>query len=171
MTVGHPAGGSGRQPDAKAGRAALAVEGGTPSHGVPDRDDGQTKPGAARDPTIQAVDCAHLPDAGGVRSPPLRLVRVTGRRPPECLIPRARLLGVVMGMRKSDSPVSILVVIGVEVSEHLAVDGYWSMVETRHHLVFVQNSWFRGCVLGRNEPFTGLAAARGWWRSPLEVSA
>jgi len=49
------------------------------------------------------------------------------------------------------------VVIGVEVSEHLAVDGYWSMVETRHHLVFVQNSWFRGCVLGRNEPFTGLA--------------
>ena len=39
-------------------------------------------------------------------------------------------------------------------SEHAGVDGEWSMVETLRHLVFVHDSWFRRCVLGRTEPFT-----------------
>jgi hypothetical protein len=41
-------------------------------------------------------------------------------------------------------------------SEHLGVDGEWSMVETLRHLVFVHDSWFRRCVLGLTEPFTAL---------------
>ena len=41
-----------------------------------------------------------------------------------------------------------------EGSEHRRVDGEWSMVETLRHLVFVHDSWFRRCVLGRSEPFT-----------------
>lgn len=41
-----------------------------------------------------------------------------------------------------------------EDSEHLRVDGEWSMVETLRHLVFVHDSWFRRCVLGLTEPFT-----------------
>ena len=41
-----------------------------------------------------------------------------------------------------------------ENSEHLRVDGEWSMVETLRHLVFVHDSWFRRCVLGLTEPFT-----------------
>jgi uncharacterized damage-inducible protein DinB len=41
-------------------------------------------------------------------------------------------------------------------SEHESVDGEWSMVETLRHLVFVHDSWFRRCVLGRTEPFTAL---------------
>ena len=46
-------------------------------------------------------------------------------------------------------------------SEQHRVDGEWSMVETLRHLVFVHDSWFRRCVLGRTEPFTamGLAAS------------
>jgi uncharacterized damage-inducible protein DinB len=43
-----------------------------------------------------------------------------------------------------------------EGSEHRGVDGEWSMVETLRHLVFVHDSWFRRCVLGRNEPFTAM---------------
>jgi uncharacterized damage-inducible protein DinB len=41
-------------------------------------------------------------------------------------------------------------------SEHQGVDGEWSMVETLRHLVFVHDSWFRRCVLGRTEPFTAM---------------
>jgi hypothetical protein len=41
-------------------------------------------------------------------------------------------------------------------SEHRGVDGEWSMVETLRHLVFVHDSWFRRCVLGRSEPFTAM---------------
>lgn len=41
-----------------------------------------------------------------------------------------------------------------ENSEHRRVDGEWSMVETLRHLVFVHDSWFRRCVLGRTEQFT-----------------
>jgi len=43
-----------------------------------------------------------------------------------------------------------------ENSEHQGVDGEWSMVETLRHLVFVHDSWFRRCVLGRTEPFTAM---------------
>ncbi|MDP9220222.1 MAG: DinB family protein [Actinomycetota bacterium] len=43
-----------------------------------------------------------------------------------------------------------------EGSEHRGVDGEWSMVETLRHLVFVHDSWFRRCVLGRSEPFTAM---------------
>src|SRR6188472_862282 len=43
-----------------------------------------------------------------------------------------------------------------EGSEHCGVDGEWSMVETLRHLVFVHDSWFRRCVLGRTEPFTAM---------------
>jgi DinB superfamily len=43
-----------------------------------------------------------------------------------------------------------------EGSEHRGVDGEWSMVETLRHLVFVHDSWFRRCVLGRVEPFTAM---------------
>ena len=43
-----------------------------------------------------------------------------------------------------------------EGSEHHGVDGEWSMVETLRHLVFVHDSWFRRCVLGRTEPFTAV---------------
>jgi DinB superfamily/Pentapeptide repeats (8 copies) len=46
-----------------------------------------------------------------------------------------------------------------EGSEHLGVDGEWSMVETLRHLVFVRDSWFRRCVLGLTEPFTALGLA------------
>lgn len=41
-------------------------------------------------------------------------------------------------------------------SEHLGVDGEWSMVETLRHLVFVHELWFRRCVLGVTEPFTAM---------------
>jgi hypothetical protein len=41
-------------------------------------------------------------------------------------------------------------------TEHRGVDGEWSMVETLRHLVFVHDSWFRRCVLGRTEPFTAM---------------
>ncbi|KQV72723.1 hypothetical protein ASC64_20480 [Nocardioides sp. Root122] len=41
-------------------------------------------------------------------------------------------------------------------SEGVSVDGEWSMVDTLRHLVFVHDSWFRRCVLGRTEPFTPL---------------
>ncbi len=44
-----------------------------------------------------------------------------------------------------------------EGSEHRGVEGEWSMVETLRHLVFVHDSWFRRCVLGRTEPFTAMA--------------
>jgi hypothetical protein len=44
-------------------------------------------------------------------------------------------------------------------SEHRGVDEEWSMVETLRHLVFVHDSWFRRCVLGRTGPFTALGLA------------
>ncbi|HST65557.1 MAG TPA: DinB family protein [Mycobacteriales bacterium] len=47
-------------------------------------------------------------------------------------------------------------------SEHRSVGGEWSTVETLRHLVFVHDSWFRRCVLGRSEPFTGLGLAAGF---------
>jgi hypothetical protein len=47
-------------------------------------------------------------------------------------------------------------------SEHRGVGGEWSMVETLRHLVFVYDSWFRRCVLGRSEPFTALGLAAGF---------
>jgi hypothetical protein len=43
-----------------------------------------------------------------------------------------------------------------EGSEHRGVDGEWSMVQTLRHLVFVHDSWFGRCVLGRTEPFTSM---------------
>ncbi len=46
-----------------------------------------------------------------------------------------------------------------EGSEHVGVDGEWSMVETLRHLVFVHDSWFRRCVLGLTEPFTAMGLA------------
>src|SRR5262245_49118039 len=46
-----------------------------------------------------------------------------------------------------------------EGSEHVGVDGEWSMVETMRHLVFVHDSWFRRCVLGLTEPFTAMGLA------------
>lgn len=46
-----------------------------------------------------------------------------------------------------------------EGSEQRGVDGEWSMVETLRHLVFVHDSWFRRCVLGRTEPFTAIGLA------------
>jgi hypothetical protein len=46
-----------------------------------------------------------------------------------------------------------------ENSEHLGVDGEWSMVDTLRHLVFVHDSWFRRCCLGSTEPFTALGLA------------
>ena len=39
-------------------------------------------------------------------------------------------------------------------SEHERVDDEWSAVETLRHLVFVHDSWFRRCCLGRTDPFT-----------------
>lgn len=44
-------------------------------------------------------------------------------------------------------------------SEQRGVDGEWSMVQTLRHLVFVHDSWFRRCVLGRDEPFTAMGLA------------
>ncbi|MCU1536556.1 MAG: pentapeptide repeat-containing protein [Humibacillus sp.] len=41
-------------------------------------------------------------------------------------------------------------------TEHRSVGGEWSTVQTLRHLVFVHDSWFRRCVLGRTEPFTSL---------------
>ncbi len=46
-----------------------------------------------------------------------------------------------------------------EGSEHVGVDGEWSMVQTLRHLVFVHDSWFRRCVLGLTEPFTAMGLA------------
>ena len=39
------------------------------------------------------------------------------------------------------------------------VNGEWSAVQTLRHLVFVHDSWFRRCVLGRTEPFTAIGLA------------
>ena len=39
-------------------------------------------------------------------------------------------------------------------SEHVRVDDEWSAVETLRHLVFVHDSWFRRCCLGRTDLFT-----------------
>jgi len=39
-------------------------------------------------------------------------------------------------------------------TEHRRVHGEWSAVETMRHLVFVHDSWFRRCCLGRTDLFT-----------------
>ena len=39
-------------------------------------------------------------------------------------------------------------------TEHERVDDEWSAVETLRHLVFVHDSWFRRCCLGRTDLFT-----------------
>jgi hypothetical protein len=39
-------------------------------------------------------------------------------------------------------------------TEHVRVDDEWSAVETMRHLVFVHDSWFRRCCLGRTDLFT-----------------
>jgi uncharacterized damage-inducible protein DinB len=44
-------------------------------------------------------------------------------------------------------------------SEHERVDNEWSAVETLRHLVFVHDSWFRRCCLGRADPFTPMGLA------------
>ncbi len=41
-------------------------------------------------------------------------------------------------------------------SEHQRVHDEWSAVETLRHLVFVHDSWFRRCCLGRTELFTSM---------------
>ena len=46
-----------------------------------------------------------------------------------------------------------------EGSEHQRVGGEWSAVETLRHLVFVHDSWFRRCCLGRTGPFTAIGLA------------
>jgi hypothetical protein len=46
-----------------------------------------------------------------------------------------------------------------EGSEHERVDDEWSAVETLRHLVFVHDSWFRRCCLGRSDPFTPMGLA------------
>jgi hypothetical protein len=38
--------------------------------------------------------------------------------------------------------------------ERRSVNAEWSAVQTLRHLVFVHDSWFGRCVLGRTEPFT-----------------
>src|SRR3954452_10836102 len=38
--------------------------------------------------------------------------------------------------------------------EHRSVNDEWSAVQTLRHLVFVHDSWFRRCVLGRTDLFT-----------------
>ena len=40
--------------------------------------------------------------------------------------------------------------------ERTSVGGEWSAIQTLRHLVFVHDSWFRRCCLGRSEPFTAL---------------
>lgn len=40
--------------------------------------------------------------------------------------------------------------------EHESVDGEWSAVQTLRHLLFVHDSWFARCCLGRTQPFSSL---------------
>jgi hypothetical protein len=44
-------------------------------------------------------------------------------------------------------------------TEHQRVNDEWSPVETLRHLVFVHDSWFRRCVLGRTDAFTPMGLA------------
>ena len=44
-------------------------------------------------------------------------------------------------------------------SEHERVNDEWSAVETLRHLVFVYDSWFGRCVLGRTTSFTPMGLA------------
>lgn len=44
-------------------------------------------------------------------------------------------------------------------TEHERVDDEWSAVETLRHLVFVHDSWFRRCCLGRTDLFTPMGLA------------
>ncbi len=44
-------------------------------------------------------------------------------------------------------------------SAHVRVDDEWSAVETLRHLVFVHDSWFRRCCLGRTDLFTPMGLA------------
>lgn len=121
----------------------------------------------------------------------------------ECVLDRARLVGVVMQDAEIDGLVTHLVVNGVEVTgyveaeldrrhpvrlllrsdepadlreghrqlmadwaatvermratpgiESRSANHEWSAVQTLRHLVFVHDSWFRRCVLGRSDLFT-----------------
>ncbi|MFC6707560.1 DinB family protein [Flexivirga alba] len=40
--------------------------------------------------------------------------------------------------------------------ERKSVGGEWSAIQTLRHLIFVHDSWFNRCCLGRSEPFTAL---------------
>lgn len=40
--------------------------------------------------------------------------------------------------------------------ERTSVGGEWSAIQTMRHLVFVHDSWFSRCCLGRSQPFTAL---------------
>lgn len=40
--------------------------------------------------------------------------------------------------------------------QRTSVGGEWSAIQTLRHLVFVHDSWFSRCCLGRSEPFTAL---------------
>jgi uncharacterized damage-inducible protein DinB len=44
-------------------------------------------------------------------------------------------------------------------TEHQRVDDEWSAVETLRHLVFVFDTWFRRCCLGRTDLFTPMGLA------------
>jgi hypothetical protein len=43
--------------------------------------------------------------------------------------------------------------------EHRSANGEWSALQTLRHLVFVHDSWFRRCVLGRTNLFTPIGLA------------
>jgi hypothetical protein len=43
--------------------------------------------------------------------------------------------------------------------EHRSANDEWSAVQTLRHLVFVHDSWFRRCCLGRTDPFTAMGLA------------
>jgi hypothetical protein len=133
---------------------------------------------------------------------------LTGAEFRECVLDRARLVGVVMQDAEIDGLVTNLIVNGVEVTayveaeldrrhpvrvlmrsddpddlqeawrqlradwaatvermrrtpgiEYQSVDDEWSAVQTLRHLVFVHDSWFRRCVLGRTDLFTPMGLA------------
>jgi hypothetical protein len=133
---------------------------------------------------------------------------LTGAEFRECVLDRARLVGVVMQDAEIDGLVTNLIVNGVEVTayveaeldrrhpvrvlmrsddpddlqeawrqlradwaatvermrrtpgiEYQSVDDEWSAVQTLRHLVFVHDSWFHRCVLGRTDLFTPMGLA------------
>ncbi|WP_446665664.1 DinB family protein [Flexivirga sp. B27] len=128
---------------------------------------------------------------------------LTGVEFRECMLDRARFVGVVMRGAEIDGLLADLTVNGVEVmpyveaeldrrhpvrvlirsddvvdlrrawqqlqddwaatilrlrrspgTERESVGGEWSAIQTLRHLVFVHDSWFVRCCLGRTDPFT-----------------